>query len=199
MKSKIAIFICLISVFISGCNRALDKKDYIAWVRDYDNGLHKKVEFQEVIVDVQYKPIDLLLLTENVALASDSSQMNKKNDFEGMTYFTVKIRHKSNKDIFKYNLSSESEYYNRLYYFSFGFKDEITLKVGDQTFPCVAYHFEKSYSMSPDKTFLLGFETDKLADDKNLTLVINDKAFSNHVFEITYTIKELKSIPKLKL
>lgn len=196
--NRLLIFFSIIFVNV-GCNNSLNKKDYIVWIRDYENGLHRKVTSHNMIFDVQYKPIDYIISLENLSQFKDFSLNSRRKDLGGMIYFTLKISNNKAKDIFKDNLHSDQEYYERLYYYSFQFKNDLSLNIKGKKIPCTAFHFEKSYNMTPDKTFLLGFEKDEIINSGDIKLIINDIVFSQKVIEISYSETELRSIPKLNI
>ena len=81
--NRLLIFFSIIFINV-GCNNSLNKKDYIVWIRDYENGLHKKVTHENMIFDVQYKPIDYIISLENLSQYKDSSLISRRKDLDGI-------------------------------------------------------------------------------------------------------------------
>ncbi len=190
-KKWLGVFVIL-SGMILACNSSLPAKDYIRWVRDIRNGLHKQKQVGEYVFDIQYKPSEYSSLTERAI--SDSS--NKQSD---MVYLTLKLKVQQEgkpTDILRYKLGSEKEYYDRLYYYSFRFVNDLYLLNGDEKIPCSVFHFERSYDLSAYRTWIIGFYTHLKEND--LILVIDSPQMDTGPVRIRWNRTDLLSVPELE-
>lgn len=115
-----------------------------------------------------------------------------------MQYFDLKILLKDNEgELLKAGLNSREEYDRRVKYFSFGMQQDIRLVDGQDTLPCVMYHFERAYDVTPVCTLLLGFERADKNAERPKTLLFYDKVFNNGLLKFTFKENRLQTLPKL--
>jgi hypothetical protein len=115
-----------------------------------------------------------------------------------MEYFDLYIRSDKG-DFIKKQSSSEEDFYNRLYYYSFSFADDIKLIQGNDTLACNLFHFERDYDLGKEKRFLLGFESKEKSDNKNdKILYIDSKALGLAIIKIQIKKGDLENIPEVK-
>jgi hypothetical protein len=198
---KVFLTFSLLTLFASCGKKKLEPAGYIHWIKNYENGLHKKKQVGEYVFDVQLKPLDYIMLTERNKKDENSNEFKEElEEMKGMDYFSLKISLAENReDFLKYKSNGEKHYYNRLYYYSFGFSEDIYLESEEGTKPCKLFHFERSYDLTNARTFVLGFEnTSKKKPSGDLTLVIDSKDLGLGPVKIKFDQKNLNSIPQLK-
>ncbi len=183
-------------MILLSCNSSLTKDEYIHWVKDVDNGLHVIAEQSDLIIELQYQPADYLLLQRNYV----SKDFHKTNDsilaeIDNMQHYLLTIRTKSNTPIENFNVTNQDQKQRKLYYLSYLFQHDISLRDNDDTHPCVLYHFEKPADLSYSRTFVLGFEnSNQNSTEATVTIV------SEHFGSLPINIKVSKAnIPKLKI
>ena len=183
--------VCFLFIFIS-CSGGLEKKAYIEFVQDYQNGLHVQKETDEFVFDVQYQP------TEYIKLMRLSNAKEKSDDEVSNTqYFVLTISVRNGEvDITDYNIQSLEEKQQKVYYFSYQFQGDIQLEENGKLLPCVLFHFERPVDLKHSRKFVLGFENVCKEDCKEAKLVINSSQFGS----LPIRIKVLKmNSPALKI
>jgi len=137
---------------LTACHEKLAADHYVAWIQDYDHGLHVKREYADFVFDLQFQPRDFFKLTgTQPAPHSDQGTV--------MQYYLLRVSCKDpSQDPAKYNVSSASEWQQRLYYYSYLFQKDLFLEENGLKYPCVLFHFEQS-DISNTRVFTLGFET----------------------------------------
>lgn len=179
------------------CSQVLDKPAYMSFVSSYEHGLHQKKEVGDYVFDVQYKPTAYKALQESPAKASmeQLATFIKEDSLDGMQYYDLKIGVKGNQiDILKFGAANEQAYYQKLYYFSYEFAQDIYIMQNGKKLPCKLFHFERSYDLSPMRTFILGFEK-PAGKEQTRTLVIDSNLFGTGAVKILF---EEKILPVLK-
>jgi len=155
---------------ISSCNPKLESKEFIEWVRDYENGLHVRKTVSDFTLDLQYQPAAYLALVN-----SDSSFLQDQK----IDRYILKVRPEGvNEDIIQYKAQSSDDIQKRIYYFSYLFQNDIYLLEGGRKIPCVLLHFEPS-DLSNDRTFVLGFEKVEGGSSGGESLFVVDSPFFN--------------------
>jgi len=162
------------------------KEDYMPWMQNPENGLHKKKTIGDIDFDLQFYPVE----TGLAAATKDTT--------EGYNYFTLKINHKKG-DLLKLNMTSSQDYSSRLYYYSYGFQSALVNDEGGILVPCEVYHFERSYDMTTVKTFVLAFPRTKKLGTTDMVLNIDASQLGIGLVKIKFSKEELASIPDLVL
>src|SRR4051812_30415638 len=88
-------------LFSASCHHieTLPAGAYAAWVQNSDNGLLQKKQIGEIEYSVQYKPLDFVVLQSQGKTVNKSEALNLKKEFEGMEYFTFRVKSISTKDV----------------------------------------------------------------------------------------------------
>jgi hypothetical protein len=193
------VWVPFLALMLGGCGPSqLPPVEYARWISDYAHGIHKKKEIKPYVFDVQLKPHDFIILNEFRGQINDSaSYMKRKRELGGMQYFDLKIS-SAGGDLIKSGASSEAEYQQRLYYFSFDFQKDISLMDGDKMLPCGLFHFERSYSLSATRNFVLGFQGGG-SEENDKTLVIDSEVLGLGTVKIKFDKDDLSEIPQLKI
>lgn len=166
----------LLCFFLSGCciscNSALSRDAYVAWVRDYDNGLHVKKQFSGYDFDLQYLPSQYVMLQRSGAVTEGQDGQATLQHYT----LSVSLENKA-ADLISHNIANSIEKQQKLYYFSYEFQQDITLEENGKVLPCALFHFEKGSGLSNVSTFVLAFENSEVPSAE-ATLVISSEHFS---------------------
>jgi hypothetical protein len=194
------LYISLIS--FSGCRpKTLSPKDYVSYVTNPKHKLLQEKAIANYIISVQYKPLDFVTLIEyrrqtGVVQSFDSI----RSQMDSLQQYTVKIKpKKGNTSLIKSGAGSAEEIFNRIEYLSFDMiKDFYILENGD-TNKCKIFHFERTYDLNPELTFLLGFEVNKNKSQINdRTFIYEDKVFGLGKIKFLFPSDAIKNIPDIK-
>ncbi len=194
---KLILVILFCALFsILGCSKEkLDPLNYRIWVKNEENGLNRAKKVGDYTIRVQYKPIDFVILSELGSKGKyDSKTIEaKKEDLKGMQYYDLYLGNVGG-DFIKSQSSSEKDLYDRIYYYSFSFANDIKLIDGKDTLNCDLFHFEKDYDLGKEKRFLLGFEN--LSENENDKIIyIDSKAIGLAIIKIQIKNKDIKNTP----
>jgi hypothetical protein len=173
---------------LGACQSNLSPDQYVAWIQDYQHGLHVKREQDDFIFDVQFQPQDFFTLTGRPARPSVRQDVV-------MQYYLLKLSCKDpSQDPVKRNIDGAAQWQERLYYYSYLFQNDLFLEENGVKYPCVLFHFEQS-DISNNRVFTLGFETPAQASGTS-KLVIDSEQFGSLPVRIEI-VKE--KIPALKV
>jgi hypothetical protein len=179
-------------ILLSSCNRPLSPEQYVAWMENEKNGLHKTRPVGELNFELQFYTPELMYLQSN----EQNAESTKTNN--GIVYCGLVIRcEKENVDPLGYNAGSTDEYYQRQSYFAFAYKNDVVLKTGANTYPCEFLVSQNIPGMQKELKFLMAF--DIKTDPGDLTVQINDRVFGGGYLQFKFKRKDIKNIPNLKL
>jgi len=198
MRVNSLIFVCIFLLY--ACQKSsLKPSDYIKWVEDEKNGLKKTKVVSSFKATAQYQPKSYIVAKEEHTDDLSKSVFDKRIEELGqMEYFKLELSVESantKTNITNYNVNDENAFEQRLQYLSFGMRRDIVLVVGLDTFPCLLYHFERSYDLRPSRNFLLAFDAADKKTDK--TLIINALEFGIGLIKIQFENTTIQNIPNI--
>lgn len=157
---------------------------YLQAVEKPEQGLRVEKQIGELIFSLQYKPHLYLAIKELGNNASDSAVKAYMESISDMQYYTFRIQsEKEGEELLKHGISNHTEYDMRVQYCAFRMQEDIKLVDGLDTLYCMLFHFERVYGVAPYATFVLGFSTTGLVQDK--TLIFEDKLFNSGKIMLT--------------
>lgn len=186
-------------VLLISCSGDLNVEEFHTWISQEENGLIQEVENENFKIEVQYKPQNYLVSLEN-----RGKKLSKKNyeeelqAKEELQYFNIKLISKTGKPVLKTNVQSKSEEDLRLQYYIGAFEHDIFLADGNDTLPCVLYHFERTYGALPFNNISVAFENNH-KNTKDKTLLIADRALGFDLEQFTFNKRDIKNVPSLKI
>ena len=189
MKLTITIFCVLLTSITSAQeNQRLEK--YINYVSNPLNGLRVSVTQEELIYTLQIEPPEYLAFKDNQDNNELLDSVIKYRQNENILYFNLRIESKTSEQLLKKDLGDVNEYFQRLNYLSFNFKNNITAIINSKYYPCMFYHLERTYQSVPYLSFNFGFHyTEQLPSD--ITLTINDEVWNTGMVILTIKSSDL--------
>lgn len=193
MKNIIIVFITFCFISFSCTKKKLNQVDYMRYVENEENGLRIIKNMGEVNYILQYKPIDYVQLKEN-----RNSETINLEELEDMQYYTLSyaLKDNYNKDILRYDLNSQNEYYERVNYFSYGFPEDIFLVEGKDTIACDLFNYVRSYGLSPRADFIIGFKKTSSKNIEDKLVVVDDKVYGGGIIKLKILAEDLENIPE---
>lgn len=176
--------------------------EYVKWVSDSKNGLKKIESRGPVTIDLQYKPIPFVIANEfRKTKIEERAYTERFLELEGAQYYTLKLKVDPTiaPDITKYNVSSIPEHQQRLYYLAYQLQNDIKLVDGNDTLSTQLFHFERSYDITPHRTFVLAFNDKNKNKKADKTFILDSKPLGIETLEIKFTEEELNNLPTLKV
>ena len=132
---------------------------------------------------------------------SESALSDFKKDIESMTYFDlrVSVNAKPGDHIENYQVSSKFEQDQRLQYLSFSMRNDIYLEQKNKRIPCELFHFERNYSLSDYRSFTLGFPTQNLSKQDDITFVFDSEYLGTGPIKIRYNSNDFSEATQIEL
>lgn len=192
-------YISLLIIVFVACGSAPDqlgKSEYLQWVKNPDNGLVKTKSIGDYSLELQYRPHELIALTEDQSL--DQVKLNERcSQLSSSQYFNLKL--KSNDPLVKVmdiGNRSEQDYFLKVDYFSNQIQHDLKLIDGQDTLNCMFSVFERTYDLAPHITFALAFENAALSKGDKTLYFDGSKLGLGPVY-LSITQEEIENIPNL--
>lgn len=186
-----------------GCNLPgkveLPVTEYIQWVESADNGLRVKKTISDYTFEVQYKPLDYVVLQDQKRNNLKPAELvTEKNAISDMQYYTFRIEVPKGQDANKFGLNGDQEFYARLEYFSLEMQQDLLLIENGDTLPCLMFHYERTYGIDPRATFVMAFPANRNKPADKTFLFSGDRLGVGPVL-ITISGNDIKNTPALIL
>ncbi len=157
----------------------------------------KEVDFKlKYISNEQMALEDMKGLSEVTQAGFDSIIKN----YDSLLFFNLEVTIDNfNEEMLKYKLGEnpEASYNDRIDYYSFRMQKDINLVLSEKdTVPCILYHYERNYGVSPKNNFMIGFKTSKI---RNAVLVYDNKFLNTGTVKFALNEQEILNHPKIKI
>jgi len=181
-------------------SRELDKSAFVGWFSDNEQAsLHKKIG--TVDYSLTYVPADYMIATNHrneLETMRSSERDSMRAEYNAYNYFIYQITIDNfNQELARYELASPEAYQERIDYYTFRMQEDLKALVDGDTLPCVVYHFERNFGISPENRFLIGFP--KSEAEKECSILIENKYLKSGPVKFTVTPEYVKNTPLLKL
>ena len=202
---KIAfLFSALVFTVLRSCGgstSSLPVADYISWIEDEKNGLLVTKKISDYSFSVQYKPSAYVVLQEEKRSTFSDKQFDSLvNAVSDMQYYTLKIGAEGSKDVTRFGLNNDQEYYARQEYLATQMQQDIRLIDGTDTLNCLMYHYERTYGIDPQASIVLAFENKNAGKTTgNKTIVYDDRHFGTGPVMLTIGAQALGTVPQITL
>ncbi len=199
MKST-ALVCCIIALlFISCATPEATQEELVKYVEDEGNGLKIKEEVGEFVFTLQYKPIEYMAINELGNKNGDTTGLaGTKEALSEMEQFNLTIESKDGKtEMLKNQIQNDEDYFRRIEYFSMAAEKDIKMISGKDTLPCVLYHFERSYDITPYSKMVIGFKKNAKENIEDRVISFNESILGIGTINFRVKNKDIKNIPQL--
>lgn len=188
----------LAALVLGACKtKELLPSEYVRWMKDPANGLRDEKTIGEYTFTLQYKTPEFVVLQQHKS--DDVAQTLIESEvlnYDGMEYYTFEISTEDGHDLLDDQYHNADEIAARVEYFLSYAQDDFSLVTESDTIPCSLFHFERSYSLSPVTTMVMGFDRPKTGEDR--TIVYNDRLLGSGPVQITINAEDISNVPAIK-
>ena len=202
MKALNFLYTLLAVLVLVSCDQQVLPVDLVRYVNHPDHGLTKRKTLGPLKVELQYKPHSYVIANElRSNQIGQQVYRQRLKELDGLQYYNLKISVPKlpGQDITTYRVNDPGEEQQRLYYLSFQMKENIRLIQGQDTLAPVLYHFERSFDLSPHRTFVMAFEEPLSKSPEDRTFILDSPVLGTGPLKLKITAKDLDNIPDIKL
>ena len=181
-------------------NKEILAQRYVEIFKDRKTPATKVQRIGELTYFLTYLPKEYMISNELRKNQISQEEYDKLSEEYGdLTYYLMEIEADDRQELARHKLDGSSDYTERIEYLSFEMEKNIKLKGKQDEYPCVLFHYERTYNVSPKNTFLLGFEVPEEEKENKLQMVIDDQLFNAGFIKFKWSPEDIKNLPKLKL
>jgi hypothetical protein len=189
------------AILLTACTQGpLAPARYTAWIADPDHGLVTRKLFNDVALELRYRPLPQIALQE---LGDDLDQDGLEKvvrERSGAHYFDLRFHAVHGGEVLAASAASQDDFYHRLYHFTTEVENDLLLVAGTDTIPCALAHFERTYGAVPYNDLVISFIDDAATTERDdLQFIYDDRVFGLGRVSFTIRRKDIEAIPELKL
>ncbi len=186
--------------FSSCSEKELLAEDLTAYVADIDNGLRKSENTNGLILDITYRPTDLIIDSQfkNRSIAQSVLDTLREH-YSGYYYFIFSLSTLDNQEVLRPNQFSFGEYSELLQRMSFRMHEYVSLasSAGD-SIPLSDYMLENTYGLGSANTLLFVFSKKELSKDATWIQVnVNEFGLGAGNLRFRFSIENLEQCPSI--
>jgi hypothetical protein len=180
--------------FCNACQpKSLDEAALLAFVKDEENGLIQKIEYDDFKLEATYRPTDLIVKHQmEKGTAKEIDSLRKA--YAPYLYFVLSVE-REGKDLetgFAMDLGTFAE---KISYLSSSFSENIVLATDVKTYSITDYLYTRSYGTGPSR-FLVIFEK---PTENNFELVVEGHSLGFGKVKFPFKQTDINNAPSLKL
>jgi hypothetical protein len=201
---KLVFIPLIVALCLTACEKSrkrLSPKQYITWAKSSEKDLVKKKEINGYKFISKFQPAELLILKNMDESFTQASVDSLKNIQYGIFNFVMDIGSAiDNQSLLRANISDENEYYQRVYYYTKEVQNDLYVVEGKDTLPCIFYHFEQTYNLSPVNSLVMEFQRKNPDTEyENVSLIYEDRMLNTGIIKFQYKKSFLNNLPQLSM
>jgi hypothetical protein len=189
----------LISGLFSSCTHMGSTNDLLNYALDPKNGLHQKEEKNGILVEVLYKPTQLIVAQEIKGQSLRLSQVDSiQRYFSEFDYFLLRLS-RNGKEIETAFAGDQSKFNEANSYLSFEMAKDVRLIWERDTISTKDFIHTRTFGSSPSSDILFVFKSRLRDRNGSVKFIFDDRLFDSGRSEFDFAVSDIKSIPSITL
>ena len=184
---------------LANCSRVVSSKQLLQYALDPKNGLYQKANRNGILVEVFYKPHQLIMAQEIKGARWTTSQLDSINKhFSEYDYFVLRLS-RNGQEIERSYAGDEAEFNKVNSYLSFEIGNDITLTLSQDTFKVKDFIHTRTFGSGPSSDILFAFKSNLAQSKGTVKFIFDDSQFNSGRNEFDFAISDIKSTPVITL
>ncbi|MCZ8023317.1 MAG: hypothetical protein O9302_09405 [Cyclobacteriaceae bacterium] len=194
------IFIALIILSVVACKskQTLEYDEFIEFVNNEKNGLKKSEVGNGVLIEVIYRPTDIIAY-QQLQIDSDQRSIDSiKNHFSNYFYFLLNLS-KESKEALHTQPNTFNEYSSLLSTLSFNMREYVYLtSSSNDTIQVADFYLDRTYGYSKATSLLFVFSKEKIKDSNYIQFNLNEFGLGLGNKRFRFDIEDFNTAPNLE-
>lgn len=196
----VAFALLLPACYSCSSKRVVTRPELNSYIQDSDNGLTKKVKTGNLMLELTYKPVDLVLAEQIEGERLSKSEIDSiRKNFSQYDYFIFRIS-SDGQEVTNSYAGNQAAFTKSVEHLSFGVGKDFSIEVNNESIPVRDFFHARSFGGDNANSVLLAFESNLLQrGDDNFTVIFEDAFFKSGKTLFNFKIEDIKAIPTLDL
>jgi hypothetical protein len=209
MKQELKYFLQFAFLLIlcgCGTNTVSDKKEYLSYLANPENGLIKEKNVAGIKYKLKYLPEDYQVFnTMKVSEKLNERQIDSvRKAYANSVTFLLNIGPDENEnfDITRVGISTYEEFADRIEQMAFGAQEWISIKIKDKEYHPDIVKLENINALEKSRNFIVVFSSEKNSEKdlrkNDMCFQYSDEMFDTGVNKFVFRAEDIGSIPEFK-
>ncbi len=200
-----SVCISIFLMIMAGCAKStglVTPNEYVEYVENKENGMIKHKEVGRYEFDLQYCPINYMIVKDQKEGAlSNRTLEDKKSKLEGLQYlkFSISLKENDASPIDVMAKKANYSYQELIDELAYEFKSNFQLVEGKDTLQASLFHFERNYRLSPYLNFTIAFKRSKANTITDKVFVFDGLLLGVGPIKMRISKEDLARLPSMKL
>lgn len=187
-----AILVCLV-----GCgSKSVSEEELIAYTLNPENGLRTTSKKEPFLVEVIYRPKDLIKAIELKSLEDVHDFGGRAEQIDSLEYFVIRLS-RNGQEIESALAGDDLRFTQAINYLSSGIDRTLALSVGGKRIPVFSSVYSGAFGSATSTSILVVFDTKFEGSEDEIHLHFDDSFFGIGATEFTFDAKDLVNAPHL--
>jgi hypothetical protein len=194
-----ANYLNLFLLVFASCQQTFSRKDLLDYTFDAKNGLYKMEDNNGILIEVIYKPNQLIAEQEIKGRNLKKSQIDSiKNYFHDFDYFLLRLS-RNKHEIENAYAQDPVKFIDVNNYLSFEIGKDVYLVNNEDTVRATDFIHTRTFGSSPSSDILFAFKCESSDRSGEINFIFNDTKFDTGLNEFAYANSDLKSVSSINL
>jgi len=195
MTKLYTIFFMLV---ISGCTPDyITLEDLKKYPMEADHGLMQRIEKGNTLLEMYYKPKDLIIAQELAPNATDKEKESVSKTYDSLDYFVLRLSRKGQE--IENSYASYPEQFNQVIsYLSYYIGPDIYMIHQQDTVPVLDVVYARNFGAIDATNVMAVFKSKLTTQSGKAKVYFNDSRFGTGLNEFVFDTDKIKSIPTIK-
>jgi hypothetical protein len=197
MAGRILFFLSALLVCSCTPNSYLPMDQLKSYPLDKENGLYQSTQVGEVLIEVIYRPKDLIIAQEVDLVTDDKQWVAQEKKLDSVDYFVLRLS-RGGDEIENVYAGNEARYQQVVSYLSGRIGSDLSLKRGDETIEIEGLAFAPTFGGSNASSILLIFKSHISKVERDFFVEFDDSQFGTGLNSFSFHANAVRNCPKLK-
>ena len=197
MSVKLFYTLLFFTILI-GCGRkSITDKELLDYALDADNGLLQREEKSNTVLEMYYKPKELVMKQELLGISDAKTIADVTARFDSLDYFVLRLA-RAGKEIETSYASDPQRFNDVINYLSYYMAEDLSLINDRDTVPVLDIVYVRGFGATDATSVMAVFNSKLKTKDGIAKVVFNDQKLGTGLNEFEFNTDDIKNIPSLK-
>ena len=162
-----------------------------------EHGLIQKVEKGNTVLEMYYKPKELIIAQELSTHPTDDEKKSLASTYDSLDYFVLRLS-RNKQEIENSYASDPAQFTEVLSYLSYYIGSDLYMIQQQDTLPILDVVYARTFGAMDATNLMAVFNSNLAAKSGKTTVYFNDTRFGTGLNEFVFDTDKIKSIPTLK-
>jgi hypothetical protein len=188
--------ILLVLLVCIGCGKVATKQELQQYLRADENGLIHRRETAGTLIEIIYKPKDLVIAQE---VGSDGKRWSEiERELDSLDYFVLKLS-RNNQEIENSLAGDPGRFTRAVSYLAGEMSADVSLQIEGEKLDVEDMIYVQTFGSASGSNILFVFKSALEKRDEDFSFVFDDAMFGTGRSQFDFEIEKINDIPKLKL